>query len=234
VYIFGLIFAAKVHLSGEPDIIKKRKTGKPKPKELSIMDAMEFFQSSAGEWRSQRTTHHLAFRQAEIGDSNIQVTALAAGDERVAEICKIHSVDPSRAAGGAFVTWHGSMSWDKEDENHKGSTVFAIVPDPENPRQGLMLRERGYAETAPVAGRFEMDEDDALLLITEYETMSSIERFWFANPNVRMRTSTVKRFGGPSTATFCTEVRIASEEDAAPEAAGDKATGSEFYSALGW
>jgi hypothetical protein len=199
-----------------------------------MMDAMEFFQSSAGEWRSQRSTHHLAFRQAEIGDSNIQVTALAADDERVAEICKLHSVDPSRAAGGAFVTWNGSMSWDKEDENHKGSTVFAIVPDPENPRQGLMLRERGYAETAPVAGRFEMDDEDALLLITEYETMSSIERFWFANPNVRMRTSTVKRFGGPSTATFCTEVRIVSEGDAAGEAAGDKAAASNFYSALGW
>jgi hypothetical protein len=198
------------------------------------MDAMEFFQSSAGEWRSQRSTHHLAFRQAEIGDSNIQVTALAADDERVAEICKIHSVDPSRAAGGAFVTWNGSMSWDKDDENHKGSTVFAIVPDPENPRRGLMLRERGYAETAPVAGEFEMDDEDGLLLITEYETMSSIERFWFANPNVRMRTSTVKRFGGPSTATFCTEVRVVSETDAAVDATGNKAAGSEFYSALGW
>ena len=66
------------------------------------MDAMEFFASSAGQWRSQRSTHHLAFRQAEIGDSNIQVTALAADDERVAEICKLHSVDPSRAAGGAL------------------------------------------------------------------------------------------------------------------------------------
>ena len=186
------------------------------------MDAMEFFQSSAGEWRSQRSTHHLAFRQAEIGDSNIQVTALGADDARVAEICKMHEVDPSRAAGGAFVTWHGSMAWDKDDENHKGSTVFAIVPDPENPRQGLMLRERGYAEIVPVAGRFEMDDEDGLLLITEYETMSSIERFWFPNPNVRMRTSSVKRFGGFSTSTFCTEIRVQPDSDATSEAAGDQ------------
>lgn len=198
------------------------------------MDAMEFFASSAGEWRSQRSTHHLAFRQAEIGDSNIQVTTLGADDARVAEICQMHSVDPSRAAGGAFVTWHGTMAWDKDDENHKGSTVFAIVPDPENPRQGLMLRERGYAETAPVAGHFEMDDEDGLLLITEYETMSSIERFWFANPNVRMRTSTVKRFGGPSTATFCTEIRVEPDAEAAKAAEEDKAPPSEFYSALGW
>ncbi|MCY7385671.1 MAG: phycobiliprotein lyase [Microcoleus sp. CAN_BIN18] len=198
------------------------------------MDAMQFFQNSAGEWRSQRSTHHLAFRQAEIGDSNIQVTALGADDARVAEICQMHEVEPSRAAGGAFVTWHGTMAWDKDEENHQGSTVFAIVPDPENPRQGLMLRERGYAETAPVAGRFEMDDDDALLLITEYETMSSIERFWFPNPNVRMRTSTVKRFGGPSTATFCTEIRVQPDADAASEAAEKEPVASEFYSALGW
>ena len=198
------------------------------------MDAMEFFVSSAGEWRSQRSTHHLAFRQAEIGDSNIQVTALGADDERVAQICQMHSVDPSRAAGGAFVTWHGTMAWDKDDENHKGSTVFAIVPDPENPRQGLMLRERGYAETAPVAGRFEMDDEDALLLITEYETMSSIERFWFATPNVRMRTSAVKRFGGFSTSTFCTEVRVEPDSDVVAPAAEKEPVASEFYSALGW
>jgi CpeS-like protein len=198
------------------------------------MDAMEFFQSSAGEWRSQRSTHHLAFRQAEIGDSNIQVTALAADDARVAEICQMHEVEPSRAAGGAFVSWHGSMAWDKDDENHKGSTVFAIVPDPENPRQGLMLRERGYAETAPVAGRFEMDDEDALLLITEYETMSSIERFWFATPNVRMRTSAVKRFGGFSTSTFCTEVRVEPDSDAAAGVPEKEPVASEFYSALGW
>jgi hypothetical protein len=198
------------------------------------MDAMEFFQSSAGEWRSQRSTHHLAFRQAEIGDSNIQVTALGADDARVAEICKMHSVDPSRAAGGAFVTWHGSMAWDKDDENHKGSTVFAIVPDPENPRQGLMLRERGYAEIVPVAGRFEMDDEDGLLLITEYETMSSIERFWFANPNVRMRTSSVKRFGGFSTSTFCTEIRVEPGSDATSAPAAAQVAASEFYSALGW
>ena len=172
------------------------------------MNAMEFFQRSAGKWRSQRTTHHLAFRQAEIGHSDIEVINLDAKDPKILEICKMHEIDPSLAAGGAFVTWDGSMAWDKDDENHKGSTVFAIVPDSENPRSGRMLRERGYAEIIPVVGRFEMDDEDGLNLITEYETMSSIERFWFTSPNLRMRSSAVKRFGGFNTSTFCTEVRL--------------------------
>jgi hypothetical protein len=197
-----------------------------------LMDAMEFFQRSSGKWRSQRTTHHLAFRQAEMGSSDIQVITLDAKDPKIVEICKMHEIDPNLAAGGAFVTWDGSMAWDKDDENHKGSTVFAIVPEPENPRKGRMLRERGYAEIVPVVGLFEMDNEDGLNLITEYETMSSIERFWFPSPNLRMRSSSVKRFGGFNTSTFCTEVRIEeSNLDSDPEISNHDV---EFYSTFGW
>ena len=197
-----------------------------------LMDAMEFFQRSSGKWRSQRTTHHLAFRQAEMGSSDIQVITLDAKDPKIVEICKMHEIDPNLAAGGAFVTWDGSMAWDKDDENHKGSTVFAIVPDSENPRSGRMLRERGYAEIIPVVGRFEMDDEDGLNLITEYETMSSIERFWFTSPNLRMRSSAVKRFGGFNTSTFCTEVRI--EESNLDSDAEISNHDVEFYSTFGW
>jgi hypothetical protein len=199
------------------------------------MDAMQFFEKSSGQWASQRTTHHLPFRRAEVGSSAILVEALPAEDPRVIEICQMHEVDPAQAAGGAFVQWNGSMQWDREDdENHAGTTVFAIVPDADNPNTGQMLRERGYAEVVPVAGQYLMDDDDGLVLITEYETMSSVERFWFANANVRMRTSTVKRFGGLSTATFCTESRI--EDNSTPEvtATAAAAASKPFYSVLGW
>lgn len=178
------------------------------------MDVVEFFERSAGRWRSQRTTHHLAFRRAEVGDSEIAVVFLAATDPEVEELCRFHEVDPKLAVGGSRVTWQGTMSWDRENEGgHEGKTVFAIVPDPENPRQGRLLRERGYAEIVPVVGRFHMDEADGLILTTEYETMSSIERFWFVNPQLRLRTSTVKRFGGFSTASFCSEAQMLSENN---------------------
>ena len=204
------------------------------------MDVMEFFQQSTGIWRSQRTTHHLAFKRAEAGGSEIQVEALAADHPQVIEICQLHSVDPKLAIGGAFVCWNGEMGWDRDDENHKGSTVFALIPNPDQPRQGTLLRERGYAEIVPVAGHYQMDDEDGLVLTTEYETMSSIERFWFASPNLRMRTSTVKRFGGFSTATFCTEFRVDATEsgreddraDSAPKPA--QAELVPHFSALGW
>lgn len=173
------------------------------------MNALEFFQKSAGTWRSQRTTHHLAFRRAEKGGSEILVNPLEANDPKVIEICQMHEIEPTTAIGGAYVKWDGTMAWDKEDdENHSGETVFALVPDDVTGRQGKLLRERGYAEVMPVIGRYEIDDEEALVLITEYPSMSSYERFWFPTPNVRMRASTVKRFGGFSTATFCTEELI--------------------------
>lgn len=180
------------------------------------MNALEFFQKSAGLWRSQRTTHHLAFKRAEKGGSEIRVEALDQHHPKIIEVCQMHEIDPALAIGGAYVNWHGTMQWDRnEDEQHEGETVFALVPDDETGRVGRLLRERGYAEIVPVVGHYEMDEENGLTLITEYETMSSRERFWFANDYTRVRTSTVKRFGGFSTATFCTETRI-SEGAAAP------------------
>ena len=173
-----------------------------------ILDAKEFFQLSAGQWRSQRTTHHLPFRRAESGNSDINVEFLAADASQIKEICAMHDTDHNLAIGGAFVTWDGAMAWDKDNENHQGSTVFALIPEDNDLRKGKLLRERGYAEIVPVAGQYEMDEEDGLVLITEYETMSIIERFWFVNPNCRLRSSTVKRFGGFNTATFCIESRI--------------------------
>ena len=52
-----------------------------------------------------------------------------------------------------------------------------------------------------------LDHEDALVLTTEYETMTIHERFWFVTDDIRLRASTVQRFGGFNTATFCIEVR---------------------------
>jgi hypothetical protein len=197
-----------------------------------IRDAMDFFEHSAGKWRSQRTTHHLPFRRAEAGGSEIRVETLAADNLKIIEICKMHNVEPYLAIGGAFVSWDGSMAWDKEDENHEGTTVFALIPESENPRKGKLLRERGYAEIVPVAGLYEMDDEDGLILITEYETMSIVERFWFVSANLRLRTSTVQRFGGFSTATFCVESRLGEEQPEATSQTNESTLAT--YAVSGW
>ena len=137
------------------------------------------------------------------------------------------------------------MAWDKAGEAHEGESVFGLIPQDERGRAGLLLRDRGYAETAPVAGHFAMDARDELVLTTAYETMESLERFSFAGPDVRLRSSTVQ--GLSNTASFCIEVRIAqadgqevrSTDGTAPGSGTDQASGAAVadqapLSLLGW
>lgn len=170
------------------------------------MDITEFFQQSTGKWFSQRTSHHLAFKQSEGGKSDLIIEMLAKDDPEVLKLCEQYEVDPTHALCGARVSWNGTMEWD--EEKHSGSTVLVPIADSTNPNEGKLLREMGYAEKAPVAGRYVMGSDDALTLITEYDTMYSEERLWFASPNLRLRTSILKRFGGFSMASFCSEIRM--------------------------
>ncbi|MFM8605757.1 MAG: phycobiliprotein lyase [Cyanobium sp.] len=202
----------------------------------SIEDALSFFRLSCGRWRSQRSSHHLLHRRAEAGGSFIEVVELGLEDPRLQAIAALHGRDPAGLVGGCRVTWSGSMAWDKAGEAHEGESVFGLIPTDERGRAGLLLRDRGYAESAPVAGRFAMDDRDGLLLSTDYETMSSLERFSFAGPDVRLRTSTVE--GLSNTASFCIETRIHGEGGTAAQAAGSDpaaaTAGAPGLSPLGW
>ncbi len=203
----------------------------------SIIDAISFFRLSCGRWRSQRSSHHLLHRRAEAGGSFIEVTEMEAADPRLAAIAALHGQDPAGLVGGCRVRWSGSMAWDKAGEAHEGESVFGLIPTDERGRQGLLLRDRGYAETAPVAGHFAMDDRDGLLLTTSYETMDSLERFSFVGPDVRLRTSTVE--GLSNTASFCVETRIHATEKDGLDGAPDPSPTPErqvlkTLSALGW
>lgn len=186
------------------------------------MNIEEFFELSAGKWFSHRTSHHLAFKQSEDGKSDLIIESLAADHPEVIKLCQSYEIPASAASCGARVTWNGTMEWD--EEKHTGSTVLVSVPDDGNPSEGRLLREMGYAEKAPVAGRYKMGNDGALTLTTEYETMWSEERLWFASPNLRMRVSVLKRFGGFSMASFTSEIRMGGGSPAAKASEANSAS----------
>lgn len=196
---------------------------------LEIPDALSFFRLSCGRWMSQRSQHHLLHRRAEAGASFIVVEELLKGDERLAEIAKRNDQDVSRIIGGCWVRWSGSMAWDRAGESHEDQTMFGLIPSDDAGRHGLLLRDRGYAEKAPVAGQFRMDEENGLILTTDYEMMSSLERFWFAGPNLRLRTSTVQ--GLSNNASFCMETR---QLDDAPSKTAVPAAAATQLAPFGW
>ncbi|MGF1576858.1 MAG: phycobiliprotein lyase [Cyanophyceae cyanobacterium] len=166
---------------------------------------MDFFRQSEGQWMTQRTSHHLAFRQSENGRSTLLISVLDIDDPKVVSTCQMHDVDPALAAGGPRVRWNGEQDWDNDE--YKGDVILVPLPNPEDPSRGRLLRDQGYAEKVPVIGHYRMEPDGAMILTTAYEMTESEERLWFASPNLRLRTSVVKRFGGFSMASFCSEIR---------------------------
>ncbi|HEY9614037.1 phycobiliprotein lyase [Allocoleopsis sp.] len=172
------------------------------------MDIKEFFEQSAGKWFSQRTGHHPAFKQAESGQSNITIEILAADAPEVVQLCQQYHIEPRLAVCGARVTWDGTMEWYEDKGKRSGSTVLVPVPNPDKANEGQLLRKMADAQKAPVTGRYVIGNDDALTMITEYETMYSEERLWFASPNFRLRTTILKHSGGFSMASLYSEIRM--------------------------
>lgn len=184
------------------------------------MDIVEFFQQSAGKWSSLRTSHNLAVKQQEGGRSDIVIEMLDQTDPDVIKLCELHKVDPATALCGTRVTWSGTMEWDQK--KHSGSTVLVPIRNSENPHEGQLLRHTENAEKAP-SGRY-LIKGEELTLTTESETLYAKERFWFESPNVRLRHSVLKRMGGFSMTSFCSEVRMGVAKP--PEKADETATSS--------
>ena len=173
------------------------------------MDITEFLQQSAGKWVSQRTSHQFAFKQTGSSKSNIVVEMLPKDDPAVVKLCQQLTTDPTQALCGTRVTWDGIA--ERGEEKRSGSTLMVPIANPENPRAGQLLCEGG--QKSSILGRYLMGEDDALTLMTEFDSVgsgmvSSEERLWFASPNLRLRTTTLKQSGGFSMATFSSEIRM--------------------------
>lgn len=168
------------------------------------MTIVDFFQHRAGQWVSTRTSHHLIIKKAESGKSEISVEYLDPSVTDVVKLCEQYEFPPNAAICGARVTWDGSMEWDQQSEQHRGSTVLVAIAEA-NINEGKLLRQQGYAEKTPVVGRYVMGGDGVLSLITEYGTLYSEEKLWFPRPNVCMRAGIT--IGMSNIASYCTEIR---------------------------
>lgn len=176
------------------------------------MDIIEFFQQSAGKWFSQRSNHYLANPHLEAGKTDLWIEILASSDPAVIELCEQYRIEPSTALLGLHVKWDGTVGADQRKQ--AGSTVLVPIANPQNPKTGQLLQKTANQDS-PVTGRYILGNDDALTLITESPTMSVEERLWFESPNLRLRTSTIKRSDGFSLASFCSEIRMGVTQPAA-------------------
>lgn len=172
------------------------------------MSVDDFLERSIGEWRSQRSSHNLAWTQFEQITSEIVIERLAVdgSDAEVAALCAANGVAAADVAFAMRMSWEGESDWDT-DETSEGSSTMAVVKDAD--AKGRLLRSVGYAETIPAVGEWEMTPDGVFVLTTPYEAAAAEERIWFATPDLRVRVSQIRTSSGRGvlTASFSTEIR---------------------------
>jgi phycoerythrin-associated linker protein len=174
------------------------------------MDIDRFVALSIGQWRSQRSAHHLIFSHFEAVQSVINIVALAPDDPLVLSLCQDYDIAPQRITSPFRMSWEGQSDWDEDEpEELKGTTVLVPVPNPEYPNRGQLLRDRGYAETMAAIGDYHLTEDGTFVLLTSYDRAAAEEKIWFVNPNLRFRVSVIKTSDGTGvvTASFSSEIR---------------------------
>lgn len=171
------------------------------------MDIQAFVAQSIGCWKSQRSAHHLAFGHFEAIHSRINIEALSLTDPAVIALCKDYETDLNAITSPFRMTWEGETDWDENQV--KGTCILVPVPNPNQPNQGTLLRDRGYAEEMAAAGQYHLTADDTFVLTTEYDRAAAEEKIWFVNPNVRCRVSLIKTSAGTGvvTASFSSEIR---------------------------
>ncbi|NET25835.1 phycobiliprotein lyase [Okeania sp. SIO1I7] len=170
------------------------------------MDIIEFLQLSAGQWFSQRTIHNLVSGELQAGKSEVNVEILEKTNPTVIKLCEQHQIDPSLAQlVGVQINWNGTIN--REQVKDIGTRMLIVIPNSDDPHQGKLLQDRGDGKNTSISGRYIMGSDDVLTLITESEDLYAEERFWYLMPNLRLRTSVVKRPLGFALASFCSEIR---------------------------
>ncbi|MCC3421813.1 MAG: phycobiliprotein lyase [Microcoleus sp. PH2017_29_MFU_D_A] len=173
------------------------------------MTMMDFFRKSEGVWFTQRTVHNFDTAAAdESGESNVMIDVLSIDDPRVLEVCQQQNVDPALVSGGCSFMWQDNL--DDAIPNQNYAAILIDVPNPNNPKMGKFLRNRGYVEGIPVIGIYHFADDGVLTIETEYETNQGQERCWFINDHFRVRVMTVQMSNGVKQMAYCSERRCIS------------------------
>ena len=179
--------------------------------QITAMTMEDFLHASRGTWMTRRAVHHLDHQDDEFADSNLIIEPFNSSDPAVATICANLGIDATEAQGGARFWWESNLKMSTRSDDH--AAVLINVPSATNPRQGFLLRDKGYVEKQSVVSTYTFADDGVLTITTRYDTNVGIERCWFVTDSLRMRVSSVQCLDGVSMTTYCTEFRCPSDGD---------------------
>ncbi|PSB14986.1 phycobiliprotein lyase [filamentous cyanobacterium CCP1] len=148
----------------------------------------EFFQRSAGQWRSERRYYTLPDGETKEMVSQLSIRFLTQGCEELRELARLHHIaDETIMTCGAEVTWNSQDSVSGKKQS-KGLTLFGA-------KGNILYRDRGFATTQPVTAQFVFTNPETLCLRTEYKGSVFEEELKLIGQQYRTRQTIISRAG---------------------------------------
>jgi hypothetical protein len=148
----------------------------------------EFFQRSAGQWRSERRYYTLPDGDVKEMVSQITIRFLEQGSPELIRLAQLHGLtDNGILVCGAEVTWDSadSVSGNKQSQ---GDTLFGVLGN-------TLYRDRGFATTKPVTAEYYFTNPETLCLRTEYKGSVFEEELKLIGRQYRTRQTIISRAG---------------------------------------
>ena len=152
----------------------------------------QFIRKSIGEWKSIRSTHSLAFQEAENSISKILIENLDIKNKKVIDILEKYNYRSITSLIGISITWEVISDWEEDQKSLKDQTVLLFLPRAKN--SGIVLRNKGYTESVVSSSEYLIEENESLYLKTNYNTTFSEERIQFLSKHVRSRYSVTRNY----------------------------------------
>lgn len=165
----------------------------------------KFINQSIGEWKSIRSSHSLAFQEFENTNSNILIKQININNQVVQKLLDKFQFDEEPLLA-IEIAWHAISDWE-ERESQEDKTVLVFLPKEEF--SGLILRNKGYAESIQSYSEYFFEDKNKLTLKTIYSGSTSEEKIWFLSENIRARFSVIKEKINKSIlqTSYSTEIR---------------------------
>ena len=156
----------------------------------------QFIYKSRGEGKSIRSTHTLAFQEFENSTSKIYIKHINPKNKKVIEIFKNYKLSLNLESISISIKWQAISDWDNDDISEEDETILIFLPKDEN--SGIVLRNKGYAESFISSSNYLFDEQNNLHIKTFYKTTVSEERISFLSTHIRSRFSTIRNLANNS------------------------------------
>ena len=156
----------------------------------NLIKINQFIKKSIGEWKSTRSTHSLVFQEIENSTSKIVIKELKINNKNVVGLLEKYNSTSKPSFVALSISWRAISDWDMDQNIEEDRTILLFIPKDKN--KGIVLRNKGYTESAISSSEYLIDENDNLNIKTFYSSTVSDERICFLSNHIRSRYSVIR------------------------------------------